>query len=426
MVRRALDLVAAAASAASVDSVDLGGTIRECDAASTLARTRDVLRPLGITRVANVTGLDHVGVPTWVAVRPLARSLSVAQGKGLTHELARVSAIMECIELHHAEHFLPRGHVQTLAAAAGDASYADPLLFPVDPHASVHPASAVEWIEGNDLIGGTSRWLPRDCIDIDSVSASAHTRVYVGSSNGLASGNTRNEATLHALCEVIERDQQSFWHARKHLALDERPSRVRLDSVDDTHCRRLLDRCRDAGLDIVVWYVTQNLVLPCFVCTIFDSQANTLYPQRASGAGCHPYRRVAFARAVTEALQSRLTHVVGGRDDMHWSLYRGGLNVDDEKGRNWGNALLDEPERVAFADVPQAAAMPGIDALLDWVLATLRSQGFAQAILVDLTQAGIGIPVVHLSVPGLESSIATPQYTPGPRMQQLVEGRIAS
>ncbi len=36
----------------------------------------------GITRVADVTGLDHVGVPVVAVYRPNARSLVTAQGKG--------------------------------------------------------------------------------------------------------------------------------------------------------------------------------------------------------------------------------------------------------------------------------------------------------------------------------------------------------
>jgi len=405
-------------------ALDLGGTIRAADVSATLSRTRDVLRKVGITRVGNVTGLDHVGVPTWIAVRPLARSLSVSQGKGLTHGLARASAMMECIELHHAEHFVPRGHRRSLREAADDERYANPLLFPLHPDAKSSNDLSVAWVDGHDLIANVSRWVPRDCIDIDSISLRDHAQVYIGSSNGLASGNTLDEATLHAICEVIERDQESFWYARKHLSIGAASSRLRLESVTDVHCRWLLDRCRDAGLDVVVWYATQSLFLPCFVCTVLDSHGNTYYPHRASGSGCHPYRRIALARALTEALQSRLTHITGGRDDMYWSLYRDKLRVDDEAGRDWGKVLLDEPECVDYDDVPEAMRMTQIDELLDWVLGILRSQGFSQAIRVDLTQSQIGIPVVHVSVPGLESSVSKPPYTPGPRMQELIEGRV--
>ena len=69
----------------------------------TLARLVPHLGRMGITRVANVTGLDRVGVPVVTAVRPNARSLAVSQGKGLTLAAAKVSAIMEAAELYHAE-----------------------------------------------------------------------------------------------------------------------------------------------------------------------------------------------------------------------------------------------------------------------------------------------------------------------------------
>ena len=86
--------------------------------------------------------------------------------------------------------------------------------------------------------------------------------------------------------------------------------------MTDEHCRWLLRKCREAGLEVVVWHAASKLRLPCFVCTLFDRHGNTCYLHRASGSGCHLYRRIALSRAITEALQSRLTHIVGGRDDL--------------------------------------------------------------------------------------------------------------
>src|SRR5687768_18616303 len=82
---------------------DLGGTVRYRDPADTLAWIRPLLPAFGITRIANVTGLDRIGIPVWMCIRPDARCLSVSQGKGVTDELAQISAIMESIELYHAE-----------------------------------------------------------------------------------------------------------------------------------------------------------------------------------------------------------------------------------------------------------------------------------------------------------------------------------
>ncbi len=79
------------------------GPHRRVPPEETLARLAPHLERMGITRVANVTGLDRVGVPVVTVVRPNARSLAVSQGKGLTLAAAKVSAIMEAVELHHAE-----------------------------------------------------------------------------------------------------------------------------------------------------------------------------------------------------------------------------------------------------------------------------------------------------------------------------------
>ena len=76
---------------------------RSVEPSETFAKANAVGKLAGITRLANVTGLDRVGVPVVMAVRPNSRSLSVFQGKGLTLELAKISALMEALETFHAE-----------------------------------------------------------------------------------------------------------------------------------------------------------------------------------------------------------------------------------------------------------------------------------------------------------------------------------
>ena len=415
----------ASSPAAQASAIDLGGTIRATDVDATLSRAQGILRAVGITRIGNVTGLDHVGVPTWMVVRPLAKSLTVSQGKGLTHPLARASGVMESIELHHAEHFAPRGHVRSLRAAARDTSYASPLLLPIRPGAELCDYSRTEWIEGTDILSGTGRWVPRDCVSLDSVSRRDRPGLFVASSNGLASGNTISEAVLHALCELIERDQTSFWLARKQFELGARNTRLRLDSVSDEHCQWLIGKCAAAGVQLAAWHVSQTIPVPCFMCRAFDSQGRTFYPQRASGFGCHPYRRIALARAITEALQSRLTHIAGGRDDVFWSRYKEVIRIDNDAGKSWARELEAEPENVDIEKTPEAPRLRTINDLLEWVLAALTEEGFLQAIVVDLTQEHLGIPVVHVTVPGLEGRFGEPGYTPGPRMQRVLARHLS-
>lgn len=58
------------------------GTQRLVSPAETLARVLPYVRAMGITRIADVTGLDFVGIPVVMVCRPNGRSISVAQASG--------------------------------------------------------------------------------------------------------------------------------------------------------------------------------------------------------------------------------------------------------------------------------------------------------------------------------------------------------
>src|SRR5207342_3012832 len=79
------------------------GTHRLVAPVDTLERIRPHLATFGITRCADITGLDSIGIPVYVAVRAQGRVLQTSNGKGLTHVDALVSAQMEAIEHWHAE-----------------------------------------------------------------------------------------------------------------------------------------------------------------------------------------------------------------------------------------------------------------------------------------------------------------------------------
>ena len=59
-----------------------GGTKRSVSPETTFARIQPLLDTYCITRLADITGLDSLGVPVYVAVRPRGRLLQASQGKG--------------------------------------------------------------------------------------------------------------------------------------------------------------------------------------------------------------------------------------------------------------------------------------------------------------------------------------------------------
>jgi ribosomal protein S12 methylthiotransferase accessory factor len=218
----------------------------------------------------------------------------------------------------------------------------------------------------------------------------------------------------------MERDQVSFWRVRRNLGPDA-PTRVDLDSVTDPCCRSVIKLCEDAGLEVCVWDCGQALGVPCFTCSVFDGRHATLFPQRASGNGCHPLRRIALSRAMTEALQSRLTHISGARDDMYMSRFEKHLPVDTPGNMAWIGKIRSEPSVCDYGCVPEASDASRADRLVDWLLAALSGEGLDEVAVVDLTTPEIGVHVVKVVVPGLEFSAHKPYYTPGPRMRRFLE-----
>src|ERR1700751_2086800 len=89
------------ASSALVDAQlpKVDGLDRIIPASETLLNVADVAESLGVTRVANITGLDRVGIPVYAAVVPNSDDiLSVYNGKGRRLIDAKVGALMEAIE----------------------------------------------------------------------------------------------------------------------------------------------------------------------------------------------------------------------------------------------------------------------------------------------------------------------------------------
>lgn len=79
------------------------GTHRSARPEQTLDSIKDIIAGVGIVRVANLTGLDRLGVPVYTAIRPRSRSNSASFGKGVSPAASLVGALMESIENHFAE-----------------------------------------------------------------------------------------------------------------------------------------------------------------------------------------------------------------------------------------------------------------------------------------------------------------------------------
>jgi ribosomal protein S12 methylthiotransferase accessory factor len=293
-----------------VRKVFFTGTHRVRPPEETDAAIAPLLADYGITRLADVTGLDVIGIPVVMSVRPLAATLSVSQGKGAGPVLARVSAAMEAIELWHAENAVPAPTLRAVPAADLDPPYDVTELEWPEGHL-VTPHTRLDWIEATALPDGTPVPVPRAAVDLGPAPDAWDVPGLTTSSNGLASGNTVAEATVHALYEVIERDAVAG-------APPERRRRVDPLSVDDPHCADLIGRILAAGCRLEIEDVPNRSGVPCAAVRVWhEDLASTV----VHGQGAHGDPAIALSRALTEAAQSRLTQIVGSRDDIGAAAY---------------------------------------------------------------------------------------------------------
>jgi len=392
------------------------GTHRARSPSETLAAYQPLMARFGITRLANITGLDVIGLPVYVAVRPNSRGLATAQGKGLDRDSAKASALMESIESWHGERVevpmryeswleLSRTHpvvdVTALALRRGSVLRVDvPMLF----------------VSGHDLLQGGPVWVPYEAVSVNFVTPARASNTFFLSSNGLASGNHLLEATSHALCEVIERDAAALWHLTTRE--ESKARQLFLETVDDAQCVATIEHLGRAGIGVAAWDITSDTGVPTFAAAIYELEASPGWRHFGSysGHGCHTSPGVALMRALSEAVQSRATMISGSRDDMFYKDYRHHSNEDDRarfvRDVTTPAPTLDFTSRRSLS----TDTFEGDVAVL---CACLEQIGISSAAVVDLSREDIGIPVVKVVVPGLEGVHRSVGYLPGRRAREL-------
>ena len=382
------------------------GTHRAASLDETWRRFSPLAAKAGITRIAELTGLDTLGIPVFAAVRPMGLSLSTQQGKGSSPAAARVSALMESLETYSAEQIaapVVRGSYRSLR---GKRNVVDVRRLPRALPAPAAPTrkhgtrrggrldldATWRWIEGFDLVAGEPILVPLEAVTLDTTFTRAPT--FDISSNGLASGNVLVEAIVHGLCEVLERDAEAAW---RRAGSDRR---LILDTIDDPICRGLIERITAAGARVFVWDLAAETGIAAIGAAIMEDPGEPAWRTLGfyQGFGAHLVPEVAIARALTEAAQTRLTYIAGARDDFFPFDYA--RATDPELlAELWQQLAAPCDEPVVFADLPRLATR-GLGEDLEALVGLCE-----QVIVVDITHPVLRVPVVKVIVPGRATDV---------------------
>jgi YcaO-like protein with predicted kinase domain len=364
--------------------------MRACDLETTWKRFAPKAKRAQITRIADLTGLDTIGIPVFAAIRPLGKSLSTQQGKGTTPLAAKVSALMEGLETWSAENVtLPvvRGAYATVRGRAVDVRHLP------RPRGRLDVRARWRWVWGRDVMRDADVLVPLEAVSLDTTFR--RPPVFDVSSNGLASGNALVEAIVYGLVEVIERDAEAAWRRSGG------DRRLVLDSITDPVCRGLIDRITAAGARVFVWDLASDTGVATIGCAIMDDPREPAWRALGcyQGFGAHWLPEVAIVRALVEAAQTRLTYIAGARDDFFPFDYARATDPEILAAM-WQRLAAPPDEPVAFDDLPRFTPTT-IEHALDQLLARVD----APVIAVDLTHPALGVPVAKVLVPGRATDV---------------------
>lgn len=369
-----------------------GTSLRTRTLQETEALARAGMERCGITRVADVTDLDVLGIPVFHTMRPTAAPglNTVTSGKGATAQAARVSALMEAIERTWCEP--PAG------APARHTSYARLRREGVrvlDPRRLV-PRRGHTWTEEAEL----GWWPVRELFTDTEVMVPAlsvftpwphECGLFSSNTIGLAVGNSPQEALLHGLLEAVEQDCTAFGETLR------RGSRIRLETLPELPAG-IVGQFLRQGVQVQVFVYANAVGVPTVFATTDDTHAADGMLING-GAGCHPDPVVAVTRALTEAAQSRLAVINGAREDLNTQAYR--RHASYEAMREMLHAWSADRDEVDFATLPNDST--GTTAGdLERVLANLREAGLPLVLATELAPDDLPFSVTKVIVPGLE------------------------
>ncbi len=395
----------------------------------TLMHVSEISRKIGLTRIADITYMDKLYIPNYSCVLPGTEDyIWVYSGKGPTKQHAKVSAIMESIERYSA---LPTNYSRKfITGTFNQLKHSYNLLHPdevVEPLTfDFQNDMLMDYVEGYDIINKENILVPaalalfRYTPNPPSLNPFAfhHT-------NGLASGNVVEEAVCHALCEVIERDAISLaqlrasaipFHILYKIYQNLRIEGYHINTISKEHflddnslypdvkisednffpVTKLINKFKKFNIELMIKDITTNIKIPTFNVACVEWISHD-YGYLAEGHGTHPDKRIAILRAITEVSQTRAANIQGARDDLR-KIHYNYNNTDDKNA--W--QFMSSQKTINFSDIITYQNEDILDDI-NLIIKFFKEVGLNKAIIVDLTNPKINVPVVRAIVPGLET-----------------------
>jgi len=374
---------------------------------------------IGITRIADVTGFDRVGIPVYNSIKPTTNGSCVQHGKGLTRTSSKISALMESFERYHSVN----PDIKSFEATYDEVSR-DMAVIPFERLLHIKGSllrkdMPILWTEGWDIANNVKTAAPLAMVELagkksqNKTFKTGHMQV---SSNGLSAGFHILEAIIQGLLEVIERDGITC-HTYKSgaLKLPVPEKLIEPESIPYPEVKELFEIFTKAGIAPFLYDCSTDIGIPVYNCFLFDNLHPEYMCVHGMGAGLHP--REAMLRALTESAQSRVVFNAGSRD----LFFQEEFEISCNNSSRAIFPIAQKQKKYIFDSTQEIEEMPDYVKQINYCIHKLKSSGMEQVLIFPLVPENNKIQVVRVLVPGAEGYIVS-SYYPGDRALDYLKG----
>jgi putative methanogenesis marker protein 1 len=366
------------------------GTHRVISPEETYSKINPLMDAIGVTDVIDITPLDRLGIPVYSALRPSAAkgSVKVHAGKGKEPLHAEISAMMEALERFCGEY---RGDSMEFSSweDLGLHRALDPreliLSRPLEIGEQIH------WTQSWDIMNNEMIYVPSNAVYHPYDPLGLTNSLFRSDTNGLASGNVMEEAILHAMFEVVERDALSLAERNRSMG-----TRITIEEEEGTS-RQLINHFEDHGIEIHLWLLDGKTGLPTVAAAADDIKTQDP-AMLVIGSGTHASPEIAVIRALTEVAQSRASYLQGGRKDPFRERVIKQAGYDRLKRIN--KMWFADADTIGMEEIPDLST----DYIDEDIKISLKeiSEHADRVCVCDLSRTPV--PVVRVIIPGFEIS----------------------
>lgn len=360
---------------------------------STLHFIERIKETVGMISFRNATEVDRIGIQVFTCdrIRPDGSRTSHT-GKGVSPIQAQVSITMESIERYCSEFKeeyldkLVRGSYNNLKSKFNVLDPRGMILSGLSDYNNDHK---IHWTWGTDLSKEEEILVPACAVyhpfhEDRVLMMNTHT-------NGIAAGNTMEEAVIHGLAEVVERDAWSIAQYTQHF----HDAIFIEDDQENDFIIGIFEKFEKAGIEIVAKDLTTDVGIPVVAAFSRDLLHRTM--ETIDGFGAHLDPKVATIRALLEIATTRALFIQKyGLEGMCETAPLYLQQGEDENFRFYAyNQKGIKELEVGYND--------DIYDDVQSMISKLRARGLDRVIAVDLTRSDVDIPTVRMIVPGMET-----------------------